>query len=652
MNDQRRPHPVIRYGSAVVGLLVATGFRLVISSWMGSGLPPFITDYPMIMVVAILAGLGPGIFATILSVLTSAYWLLPPAGQLAIASPIDRLVLVMFATMGIFISVIAARLRRTRNQKVASELKEAEEALHEMTQRLTYHIDNSPLAVIEWGPDMRLKRWSGAAERIFGWTAEEVLGKTMHDFPWIFQEDEGHVAEVSNDLLTGKDLQRFSTNRNYRKDGTVVHCEWYNSSRLDASGRIRSILSLVLDVTDRKRMEAEREKFASLADQSPEFIGICDMQGMPFYVNNAGMRLVGLDTLKQTIHTPVKDFFFPEDQRMITEEFFPRVLREGRAEAEIRFRHFKTGGAIWMIYNVFIIRDAEGKQAGLATVSRNITERKRAEEALRQTAQELARSNQDLEQFAYVCSHDLKEPLRMVTGFAGLLRERYQGRLDAKADEYIGFAAEAALRMQGLVDDLLTYSRVGRSTITATINTGSALDRALKSLHASIHEADAKISRDPLPSVLAHELEMSQLFQNLVGNAIKFRSPDRPCRIHVSARLLEKEDPSSGTIAPEPMPNTQQAGAARWVFSVRDNGIGIDPQFADRIFMIFQRLHTREEYPGTGVGLAICKKIVEQHGGRIWVESEPGKGSTFSFSMPAEPSQTGDIRQEAERTLP
>jgi light-regulated signal transduction histidine kinase (bacteriophytochrome) len=240
-----------------------------------------------------------------------------------------------------------------------------------------------------------------------------------------------------------------------------------------------------------------------------------------------------------------------------------------------------------------------------------VTERKQVEEDLRRTLQELARSNRELEQFAYVTSHDLKEPLRMVTGFTGLLKDRYQGKLDAKADQYISFAADAAARMHELIDDMLSYARVGRDSLTESTDVAVAVARALGNLQGSIEQAGARITCDALPTVRANAVELVQLFQNLVGNAIKFRS-ERPPEVHLSARRRDGE----------------------WVFTVRDNGIGIDPKYRDRIFVIFERLHTRDRYPGTGIGLAICKKIVERHGGEIWVESKVGEGATFKFLIP------------------
>jgi signal transduction histidine kinase len=258
----------------------------------------------------------------------------------------------------------------------------------------------------------------------------------------------------------------------------------------------------------------------------------------------------------------------------------------------------------------------------LATVAEIITqgvERRRAEESLRLHAQELTRSNEELQQFAYVASHDLQEPLRMVASYTQLLARRYRGKLDADADEFIGYAVDGVNRMQRLIQDLLTYSRVGtRGREPSPCEAGQALQRAVDNLRTMIQETQGEVKAGPLPRVRADESQLIQLFQNLVSNALKFHGKEPP-RVEVAA---------------EPQ------GPDFWRFTVKDNGLGIDPQYFDRIFIIFQRLHGREEYPGTGIGLAICKKIVERHGGRIGLESQPGGGSTFWFTLPAAPAPT------------
>lgn len=226
---------------------------------------------------------------------------------------------------------------------------------------------------------------------------------------------------------------------------------------------------------------------------------------------------------------------------------------------------------------------------------------------------ELSRSNAELEQFAYVASHDLQEPLRMVASYTQLLARRYKGRLDADADEFITYASEGAIRMQTMINDMLSYSRVGtKGKDFAPTNTQATLDRALQNLQAAIDESGAVVTHGELPAVMADDSQLVQVFQNLIGNAIKFRKGATP-HVHVSAE--HKPDES--------------------IFSVRDDGIGIDPKHRDRLFVMFRRLHSSAEYPGTGIGLAICRKIVERHGGRIWFDSEPGNGSTFHFTIPS-----------------
>lgn len=244
-----------------------------------------------------------------------------------------------------------------------------------------------------------------------------------------------------------------------------------------------------------------------------------------------------------------------------------------------------------------------------------IAERERAQQALKRTVDELKRSNEDLRQFAYAASHDLQEPLRAVGGFVRLLQQRYQGRLDDTADEYIAFAVGGVSRMQRLIDGMLSFSAVGSHAAPfRPVDANEVVDEAVANLDAAIGEHHAEVTRDDLPTVTADRTQLMQLFQNLIGNAIKFHGRQPP-RVHVACRRTERD----------------------WVFEIRDNGIGIPAKYAEQVFGLFRRLHDSESYPGTGVGLAVCKRIVERHGGRIWFDSEPGKGARFCFSIPVAP---------------
>ena len=307
------------------------------------------------------------------------------------------------------------------------------------------------------------------------------------------------------------------------------------------------------------------------------------------------------ETFLSTIH--------PDDREYVDKQWKAALQGE---PYDIEHRIVVDGQVKWVREKAELEFDKDGNLKGGFGTTQDITEKKQAEKDLQTLMEELKRSNSDLEQFAYAASHDLQEPLRVVAGFVSLLEKKYKEKLDDKAHEYIEYAIDGVKRMQVLIKDLLAYSQVGTKgkTFKPTI-CSVALEQAIYNLHTAIEESGAEITYDSLPTVSADTSQLTRLFQNLIGNAIKFRGEER-LKIHIAAEQKGNE----------------------WVFSIRDNGIGIDPKFFDRIFVVFQRLHTREEYEGTGIGLAVCKKIVERHGGHIWVESEQGKGTTFYFTMP------------------
>ncbi|MEP7125384.1 MAG: ATP-binding protein [Byssovorax sp.] len=306
----------------------------------------------------------------------------------------------------------------------------------------------------------------------------------------------------------------------------------------------------------------------------------------------------------------LEDFSAEKARLADTQKAVLNILEDFSAE---KTRLESTQKAILNILEDF---DAEKSKVEEANVElrREVAERRVAELALMQKTVELARSNAELEQFAYVASHDLQEPLRMVSSYVQLFEKRYRGQVDEQADKYIHYAVEGARRMQLLIGGLLEYSRMGRPDVEPSeVSAEVPLEQALSNLRSTLEEAAVEVTHDPMPQVIADPAQLTQVFQNLIGNAIKFRRRDVPAKIHVAV-------------------DTEKSP---YIFSVRDNGIGIAPEYAERIFVIFQRLHTRAEYPGTGIGLSICKKVLERHGGRIWVESTLGAGATFHFTLPA-----------------
>jgi light-regulated signal transduction histidine kinase (bacteriophytochrome) len=280
--------------------------------------------------------------------------------------------------------------------------------------------------------------------------------------------------------------------------------------------------------------------------------------------------------------------------------------------------------------------------AGAIANSQLYAQIRQAEETLIQQAKELTRSNAELEQFAYVASHDLQEPLRMVTSYVKILAQDYEDRLDADADRYINYAVDGANRMKVLINDLLAFSRVGsQGKPVEPTDCGRVMEQVTSDLEEAIKESRGKVTWESLPTVMADGTQLAQLLRNLVGNGIKFRG-EAPPHVHVSAELAS---PGAG------LSEAQGHTGGEWLFSVCDNGIGIAPKHHARIFQMFERLHHRSEYPGTGIGLAICQKIVERHGGRIWVESQPGKGSTFFFTIPLREEDDPGRWPSASRTL-
>lgn len=360
------------------------------------------------------------------------------------------------------------------------------------------------------------------------------------------------------------------------------------------------------------------EHFRLLIENAQEIVLVLEADGVMRYKSPSIERVLGYkihDLLRKSLFEYVSAYDLP---KVLT--VFNEAIRQTGITQAVEFRCRHRDGS-WRTLQAWLKNLLQDRVVeGIIVNLRDVTQLKQAEEVATKTADDLARSNQELEQFAYAASHDLQEPLRKIASYTQLLQQRYKGKFDAEADKFIGYIVDGAYRMQALIRDLLMYSRAGRGELTLEpTDMEAVLTQALSNLETAIQTNQATITHDPLPMIMASPSQLTQVLQNLVGNAIKYHGDAAP-KVHVSV--------------------AQKSGF--WQFAVKDNGIGIDPQYINRVFIIFQRLHTKKEYPGTGIGLAICKKMVERHGGQIWLESAgEGHGTTFKFTVPADPVTAG-----------
>ncbi len=474
--------------------------------------------------------------------------------------------------------------------------------------------------VVTIGLDGKITDVNAATEAMTGHARATLIGT---DFSEYFSDPDTARAGYQQAFREG-------SVRDYPLE--LRHCDGRRTSVLysasvyrDERGEVAGVFASARDITAHKQAEEalrqSEQRFSSMLESVRDYaIIFLDLDGRVATWNKGAERIKGYRP-EEIVGRHFSRFYTPDD---IANGKPDRELHvastEGRFEDE-DWRVRQDGSRFWANVVITALRDAGGTVTGYVKITRDLTSRKQWEDEIRRFAEDLKRSNQELEHFAYVASHDLQEPLRTVSSFSQLLARRYQGKLDSDADEFITFIVEGATRMQTLINDLLAFSRIGtRGNPFAPVACEAILKAATENLDVAIAESGVVITHDPLPTLVADQTQLTQLFQNLFGNAIKFRRTEETPRIHVAAK--------------------RENGA--WQFGIRDNGIGIDAQYFDRIFVIFQRLHGRLEYPGTGIGLAICKKIVERHGGRMWVESEPGRGSTFHFTIPDERSNHHD----------
>jgi PAS domain S-box-containing protein len=502
-----------------------------------------------------------------------------------------------------------------------TERKQAEETL----RRFADVVQSSHDAIIATGPGGEVTAWNSGATELYGYEPEELIGRTLDV---LMPAERGlDDARLLAQALAGRRLEDHETEHR-RKDGSLVPVSLTVSPMRDARRAIVGASVIVRDRTERKRAEEAmrevQEAFRRAFEDAPIGMALFGVGAVErarlLQVNHSLCEITGYATRELEAMT-IDQITHPYD---LDEELplLERLLRGEIPNYQLEKRFLRgDGSTVWVMYNASTVHDSSGRLLyGIAQVQ-DITRRKNSEDRLaklaaelERRAAELERSNADLGEFAYVASHDLSEPLRMVSSYVQLLARRYGGQLDSDADEFIAFAVDGVNRMQRLIDDLLAYSRAGTQEYRiAPVDCEELVRDTLVGMQTTVAESGATIVVSDLPTVRADEGQLRQLFQNLIGNGIKFHADDPP-RVEVSAERDHDE--------------------AAWRFSVEDNGIGIDPRHAERIFTVFKRLHTRDKYPGSGVGLSICKRLVERHGGRIWVEQSELGGSRFCFTIP------------------
>lgn len=513
-----------------------------------------------------------------------------------------------------------------------TEEKDAEINLRNAHEQLQTILANIKSAVIATDTEGRVGLMNASAENLTGWTQEQGIKRPFEDVVTLLDES-SHILQnpIQSVLHDGIpiEINNNKVTRLVNKNGHIIPIE-YNAAPL--RDEYRSVMGAIItfrDISERYKADRERMELTMLlAAQQKRLENILsNVPGIVWesavspdaasqsvnFINEYAEKLLGYSR-EEWLTSPdfVKMIVYPDDLEASGKQV-QAIYESGSLAGTVQFRAITKDGRVLPIEAHYsLLTDERGNIVGTCGLMTDISQHKADENALRQSALDLKRSNEQLEQFAYVASHDLQEPLRMITSYLQLLERRYKTQLDADASEFIAYAVDGATRMKALINDLLAYSRVktGEKNFKRfTMET--ALKQACNNLQVLITEQNAVITHDQLPEIFGDEAQFVQLFQNLLSNAIKFHNNQPPVVVIKSERVGHE-----------------------WKLSVRDNGIGMEPQYLERIFVIFQRLHSKEQYPGTGIGLAICKKVVEHHGGRIWAESAPGVGTTFWFTIP------------------
>ena len=505
----------------------------------------------------------------------------------------------------------------------AQRLAEREKANQLLTARMLASIvESSNDAIISKSLDGVIQSWNAAAEQLFGYTAEQAVGQNISVVipPERLAEEEQIIAS----LKTGERIEHYETER-VRSDGQRIVVSLTISPIKDGSGQVIGASKIVRDVTERKRAESDRQMFVTLVENSTDFIGICDLNGVPFFINHAGLEMVGLGSIEEAKQESVRDFFFPEDQEKIMNEFFPGVLKEGHGEIEIRFRHFKTGEPRWMAYKVLALTNSANEPVAFATVSQDITERKRLEDNLRRLAADLSDADRRKNEFLATLAHELRNPLAPMSNMLEVVkRSDGDGAAVKRAYETIERQLGQLVR---LVDDLLDLNRITHDRLElrrSEVELSSVIQQAVEVARPLVDSAGHHLTID-LPDepiyLNADRARLAQLFGNLLNNSCKYTRPEGT--VSLSARRDGDEV----------------------VVSVKDNGAGIPQDKLDSIFDMFMQVDRTSDRSqgGLGIGLTLVKRLAEMHGGSVEARSEgEGKGSEFIVRLPVLRSAVGE----------
>lgn len=507
---------------------------------------------------------------------------------------------------------------RDVKQQRLSENEKARQ-LH-MARVLASIVQYSNDAIVSKSLDGIVQSWNAAAEKLFGYKSEEVIGKHISLVipPDRLAEEEQIIASLKADVP----VEHFETVRR-RKDGSRIDVSLTISPLKDDKGNVIGASKIVRDVSERKRAESERQKFVTMIESSTDFIGMCDLQGVPFFINRAGLELVGLESIEEARRVAVADFFFPEDQDLITNQFFPSVLKKGHGEIEVRFRHFKTGEGRWMAYKVLTLTDADDQAVGYATVSQDITERKRLENDLRNLAADLSETDRRKNEFLATLAHELRNPLAPMSNMLEVLK-RSEGDVEVLKNAH-GTIERQLHQLMRLVDDLLDMNRITHDRLELRRNQvelsgviREAIEVAQPLLDAANQELSVDLPNQPL-YLTADGARLAQVFGNLLNNSSKYT-------------------PANGKIA---IKASRDGGEV--VISVKDNGAGIPSNKLESIFEMFDQVNrtSTETQGGLGIGLTLVKRLVNMHGGSVVARSGgEGQGSEFMVRLPISSSSS------------